>query len=63
MRCNASPTTCTAVEPPAARDLAARTVAAILFREVLRPLAAGLGPLGEIAVGPVAERLAGILKR
>ena len=30
---------------------------AILFREILKPLAAGLGPVGEIAVGSVADTL------
>jgi hypothetical protein len=61
MRCNASPTTCTAADE--ARAAAARTVQAILFREVLKPLAAGLGPLAEVALGPVADRIAGIPKR
>jgi hypothetical protein len=61
MRCNASPTTCTAADD--ARAAAARTVAAILFREVLKPLAAGLGPLGETALGPLADRIAGVVKR
>jgi hypothetical protein len=63
MRCSASPTTSTAAERPADADLAARAVRAILFREVLRPLAGGLGPLGEIALAPLAERLAGIARR
>jgi hypothetical protein len=35
------------------RDLAA----AILFREILKPLANGLGPVGEIALGAVADEL------
>lgn len=30
---------------------------AVLFREILKPLAAGLGPLGEIATGAVADDL------
>jgi hypothetical protein len=30
---------------------------AIVFREILKPLAAGLGPVGEIAVGSVADKL------
>ena len=64
MRCNASPTTCTAAERvPSARDAAARAVEAIVFREVLKPIAAGLGPFGEIVSGPLADALAGIPKR
>jgi hypothetical protein len=35
------------------RDVAA----AILFREILKPLAQGLGPVGEIALGAVADDL------
>ncbi len=31
--------------------------AAILFREILKPLAEGLGPVGEIALGAVADDL------
>jgi hypothetical protein len=31
--------------------------AAILFREILKPLAEGLGPVGEIALGAVADEL------
>ena len=30
-------------------------VAAVLFREILKPLAKGLGPVGEIALGIVAD--------
>src|SRR5947209_16997675 len=31
--------------------------AAVLFREILKPLANGLGPVGEIALGAVADEL------
>jgi hypothetical protein len=31
--------------------------AAVLFREILEPLAEGLGPVGEIALGAVADEL------
>jgi hypothetical protein len=31
--------------------------AAVLFREILKPLAHGLGPVGEIALGAVADEL------
>ena len=55
MRCSASPTISTAAET---RAVAARVLEAIVFREVLRPLVAGLGPLAEIAVAPLADRLA-----
>jgi hypothetical protein len=33
------------------------TVGAVLFREILKPLAAGLGPVGETAVASVADRV------
>jgi hypothetical protein len=36
-----------------ARDVAS----AVLFREILKPLAQGLGPVGEIALGVVADAL------
>jgi hypothetical protein len=38
---------------PKPRDIAA----AVLFREILKPLANGLGPVGEIALGIVADDL------
>jgi len=63
MRCSASPTTSTAADPRAGdrRALAetdARAVmSAVLFREILKPLAQGLGPVGEIALGAVADEL------
>jgi hypothetical protein len=38
---------------PKPRDIAA----AVLFREILKPLADGLGPIGEIALGTVADDL------
>jgi hypothetical protein len=59
MRCCASPTTSTAADPSQRQErLAARDVAgAVLFREILKPLASGLGPVGEIALGAVADEL------
>jgi hypothetical protein len=36
---------------PQPQDVAA----AVLFREILKPLAAGLGPVGEIALAAVAD--------
>lgn len=55
MRCCALPTTSTAADvvPPAAVDVAS----AVLFREILKPLAHGLGPVAEIALGAVADEL------
>jgi len=32
-------------------------MSALLFREILKPLAQGLGPVGEIALGAVADQL------
>jgi hypothetical protein len=56
MRCCASPTTSTAADPR--RDIAAQDVVnAVLFREILKPLAQGLGPVAEIALGSVADDL------
>ncbi len=60
MRCSASPTISTAAESRAA---AVRALEAIVFREVLRPLVAGLGPLAETVVEPLADRLAGVRER
>jgi len=70
MRCCASPTTSIAADArelaaggaPRARGddttLRARDVMnAVLFREIIKPLARGLGPLGEIATGEVADDL------
>ena len=63
MRCCASPTTSTAADPastPArdtARDAARDVMNAILFREILKPLVQGLGPVAEIALGSVTDDL------
>jgi hypothetical protein len=43
-------------DPPAVTDPRA-IAAAVLFREILKPLANGLGPVGEIALGSVADEL------
>ncbi len=57
MKCNASPTTSTAAD--VARTRAVTTLAdALLFRAILKPLAAGLGPVGETALDAVADRIA-----
>lgn len=40
-----------------ARRAAREVVNAVLFREILKPLAQGLGPVGETALGTVVDRL------
>jgi len=40
-----------------ARAAATNALEAILFREVLAPLTAGLGPVGQTALGAVADAL------
>lgn len=57
MRCNASP------PAPAAVDAVRGTLEAVLFREILKPLANALGPVGDVALGPLAETLARTPKR
>ncbi len=47
---------------PAATDSALRAAAqntlnAILFRDILKPLADGLGPVGDVVVGRVADAI------
>jgi hypothetical protein len=56
MKCDVLPASCAATDSDA-RDAAVRAVEAVVFREVLKPLAAGLGPVGEVAVGSVADKL------
>jgi len=57
MRCCASQTTSTAADPAveSARDTARDVMNALLFREILKPLVQGLGPVAEIALGSVAD--------
>lgn len=59
MRCCASPTTSIAADAPArdAQRTARDVMNAVLFREILEPLAQGLGPVAEIALGAVADDL------
>jgi hypothetical protein len=57
-RCCASATTSTAADLTPVRMLEAT-----VFREILKPLTAGLGPLAEAATAPIADKLAGIGKR
>lgn len=54
MKCSASQTTCTAPELPVR---AAGVFQALLFTQVLEPLTKSLGPVGEIALGSVAQQL------
>lgn len=56
MRCCASPTISTAAEPSPDTARSAREVMnALLFREVLKPLAQALGPAGDLVLGAVAD--------
>jgi len=59
MRCCASPTTFIAADAATtpARDTARDVMNAILFREILKPLVQGLGPVAEIALGSVTDDL------
>jgi hypothetical protein len=59
MRCCALPTTSSAADPRVAdeRRAAEQIAQAVLFREVLKPLAEGLGPVGELAAANVADTL------
>jgi hypothetical protein len=57
MKCCGSPTTSIAAVPPSAAHVAQSTLQAVLFSEILKPLAKGLGPVGEIAVDSVAQHL------
>jgi hypothetical protein len=55
MKCSASQTTCTVPEQDRQRFVTA-AFEALVFGEILKPLAAGLGPLGEIVVDAAAQR-------
>ncbi len=54
MKCSGSPTISTVPDARAAQPQA--MVAALVFAEVLKPLTAALGPLGETLASTVAER-------
>jgi hypothetical protein len=45
------------VTPSLSKGEPQELAAAMLFREILKPLAHGLGPVGEIALGAVADEL------
>jgi hypothetical protein len=57
MKCCASPATSIAGNPPAAAGVAESTLQAVLFSEILKPLAKGLGPVGDVAIESVVQHL------
>ncbi len=54
MKCSGSPITSTVPDARAAQPRA--MLAALVFADVLKPLTAALGPLGETVAATVAER-------
>lgn len=57
MKCCASPTTSTVGNAAADVRSATKAIQAIIFGEILKPLSAGLGPVGETVVASVAASL------
>ena len=60
MKCCGSQTTSTAADVPGAIDDARRVqnaLAAVVFADILKPLAASLGPFGDLATGSIAQSL------
>jgi hypothetical protein len=59
MKCCGSQITSTAAEPPppAPRPAVADAFGAILLSEIFKPLAAALGPVGDVVVGSVTQEL------
>jgi len=55
MKCG-SPTSIAPV-PPDVAHIAESTLQAVLFSEILKPLAKDLGPVGDVALGSVTQRL------
>jgi hypothetical protein len=53
----AAPAPTTSAVAAAARDAATSALEAIVFREILKPLASALGPVGDVALGRVADTL------
>ena len=51
-----TPITATAAGP-GVREAAQNTLNAILFRDILKPLADGLGPVADVVVGRVADAI------
>jgi hypothetical protein len=56
MECNVAPASSGTAERDV-RAAASGALSAIVFREILKPLAAGLGPVGDAAIGSVADAL------
>ncbi len=57
MKCCGSPTTFTAVNSGVRAPAAANVMQAVLFSEILKPISAALGPLGDSAVAAVTQGL------
>lgn len=57
MNSSGMPVTGVAVGASDTRTAATGALEAIAFREILKPLAAGLGPVGDVALGSVADSL------
>jgi ABC-type enterobactin transport system permease subunit len=57
MKCCASPITFIAVNAPSPARAAESTLQAVLFSAILKPLAKGLGPVGDVAVDSVVQHL------
>jgi hypothetical protein len=57
MNCCGSPSIPISANQPNAARVAQSTLQAVLFSEILKPLAKGLGPVGDIAVDSVAQHL------
>jgi hypothetical protein len=53
MKCCGSPTTSTGAD--AATAVVRDTLQAVLFAEIMKPLAANLGPIGDLAISSVAQ--------
>jgi hypothetical protein len=57
MKCCELPTTSIAGILPGAPSVAQSTLQALLFSEILKPLAKGLGPVGDVAIESVVQHL------
>jgi hypothetical protein len=57
MKCCASPTTSIVVNSPEPGRAAQATLQAVLFSEILKPLAANLGAVGDLALESVVQHL------
>ena len=57
MKCCESPTTSTAVDTREQTTIARNQMNALLFAQVLKPLTASLGQVGDVAVDAVAQKL------